>query len=256
MRPDRLEINALNTHITFITKVKFTTSAELLCQRMSIVYNQNVACTQDVLTELQENLFEFRNFLVVFIDVQNNTDFRFITNKRSIAFINFGNEPFTLATHSIANLALSLQVYKTCTRHHGRLESSVFQDVVNHRGHGRFSARARDSNRVGFFRNFREHFAAVHHRDAKFLCTLQIRIRIFNRGAHHDCGKPFDNAGTILRKALDSAIFELAHDKRLLGFPVQELAELAVATAHSNALAHQILRDGTHAHASNTDKEV
>ena len=96
----------------------------------------------------------------------------------------------------------------------------------------------------------------MHHRNAKFLGTLQIRIRIFDSGAHHDGGKTFDNAGTILRKALDSAIFELAHNKRLLGFSVQELAELTVATAHGNALAHQILRDGTHAHARNTDKEV
>ena len=96
----------------------------------------------------------------------------------------------------------------------------------------------------------------MHHWDAKFLRALQIRIRIFDSGAHHNCGKTFDNTGTILRKALDSAIFELAHDKRLLGISVQELAELTVATAHGNALAHQILRDGTHAHARNTDKEV
>ena len=256
MRPDRLKVYALNAHVAFVAKVKFTTDAELFRERMRIVHNQRMARTHDILAELQENLFKFGDFLVVLVDVQDDADFRFVTDKRSITFIDFGNEPFALAAHGIANLALRLQVHKTSSRHHGRLESSVFEDVVNHRGHRRFSARAANRNRARFLRNLREHFAAVHHRDAEFLRTLQIRIRIFNRGAHHHSSQAFDNARTILRKALDSAFFELAHDKRLFCFTAKVLAKLTVATANSNALAYQILRNGTHAHASNTDKKV
>ena len=135
MRSDRLKVNSLDAHIAFIAKVKFTTGAKLLCERVRIVHNQNVTCAQDVLAELQENLFELGDFLVVFVDVQNDADFRFIANKRSIAFIDFGNEPFTLATHGVTNLALSLQIHKTSPRHHRRLESCVVENVVDHRGH-------------------------------------------------------------------------------------------------------------------------
>ena len=170
--PDRLKVNSLDAHIAFIAKVKFTASAELLCKRMRIVHNQDMACAQDVLAELEENLFKLGDFLVVFIDVQNNADFRFIANKRSIAFINFGNEPFTLATHSVTYLALSLQIHKTSPRHHRRLESCVVENVVDHRGYRRLSARAANGNRARFLRNLREHFTAVHHRNAKFLCTF------------------------------------------------------------------------------------
>ena len=135
MRPDRLKINSLNAHIAFIAKVKFSTGAKLLRERMRIVHNQDVACAQDVLAELEENLFEFFNFLMVLIDVQNDADFRFIADKRSITFIDFGNEPLALATHSVTNLTLGLQVHESCPRHHRRLESSVIENVVNHRGH-------------------------------------------------------------------------------------------------------------------------
>ena len=58
-----------------------------------------------------------------------------------------------------------------------------------------------------------------------------------------------------IRKLMLIGIFA-AVAVELLGIPVQELAKLTVATTHGNALAHQILRDGTHAHARNTDKEV
>ena len=208
------------------------------------------------MAELEEDFLQFAHFLVVLVHIEDEADFRFVAHERSIAFVGFHNEPLALATNGVTDLALLLQVHEASARHHGRLQSRVFQDVVNHRGHGRLSARTAHGNRAGFFRNLREHLATVHHRDAEFLRTLQIGVRVLDGGTHHHGGQARDNARAVLRKALDSAIFELTHHERLFALARKEFTELTVGPAHRNALARQVLRNGTHAHASNTDKEV
>ena len=128
--------------------------------------------------------------------------------------------------------------------------------MVNHRGHGAFTARSAYRNRAGFLRNLREHLATVHHGDTEFLCTLQIGVCILNGGTHHHGREARDNARAVLREALDSAILELAHHERLFALARKEFTELTVGPAYRDSLARQVLGDSTHAHTRNTDKEV
>ena len=256
MRTGGLEVRALHAHIVFKTEIEFATRAELLCQRVRVVHNEDLAVVQNVVAELEEDFLQFVHLLVVLVHIEDEPDFRFVAHERSIAFVGFNNEPFALATNGVTDLAFLLQVHEAGPRHHGGLKSRILQNVVNHRGHGRLSARTAHRNRAGFFRNLREHLATVHHRDAEFLCTLQIGVRILDSGTHHHGGQARDNARAVLREALDSAVLELAHHERLFALARQEFTELTVGPAHRNALARQVLSDGTHAHASNTDKEV
>ena len=223
---------------------------------MRVVHDKDLAVVQNVMAELEEDFLQFVHFLVVLVHIENEPDFRFVAHERSITLVGFNNEPFALATNGITNLAFLLQVHEASTRHHRGLQSGILQNVVNHRGHGRLAAGTAHGNRAGFFRNLREHLAAVHHRDAEFLRTLQIGVRILDGGTHHHGGQARDNARAVLRKALDSAVFELAHHERLFALACQKFTELTVRPAHRNAPADKVLGNGAHAHASNTDKEV
>ena len=256
MRAGGLEVRALHAHVVLETEIEFAARAELLCQRVRIVHDQNLSIAKDVVTELEEDFLQFVHFLVVLVHIQNQADFRFVAHERSIALVCFDHEPFTLAAHRIANLPLCLQVHEAGTRHHRRLQSGVFKNVVNHCGHGGLTARTAHGDGLRLFRNLREHLATVHHGDAEFLRTLQIGIRVLDGGTHHHGIEARDNARAVLRKALDSAVFELAHHERLFRLARKEFAKLAVGTAHRNALANEVLGNGAHAHARNTDKEV
>ena len=256
MRTGSLEVRTLHAHVVLEPEIEFAARAELLCQRVRIVHDENFSVVQNVVTELEEDFLQFVHFLVVLVHIQNEADFRLVAHERSITLVGFDNEPLALAADGIANLPLRLQVHETSPRHHGGLQSGILQNMVNHRGHGAFTARPAHRNRAGFLRNLREHLATVHHRNAKFLRTLQIGVRVLDGGTHHHGREARDNARAVLRKTLDSAILELAHHKRLFALAREEFTELAVGPAHRNALARQVLRDGTHAHARNTDKEV
>ena len=256
MRTGSLEVRALHAHIVLEPEIEFTARAELLCQRVRVVHDEDLAVVQNVVAELEEDFLEFIHFLVVLVHIEDEAYFRFIAHERSIAFVGFDHEPLALATHRVANLAFLLQVHEARPRHHGGLQPGVFQDVVNHRGYGRLSARPAHGDGLRFLRNLREHLATVHHRDAEFLRTLQIGIRVLDGGTHHHGGQARDNARAVLREALDSALLELAHHERLFTLARQDFTDLTVGATHRDSLARQVLSDGTHAHASNTDKEV
>ena len=121
MRTGSLEVRALHAHIVLEPEIEFAARAELLCQRVRIVHDKDLAVVQDVVAELEEDFLQFVHFLVVLVHIQNEADFRLVAHEGSVALVGFHNEPLALAAHGVADLALFLQVHEARPRHHGGL---------------------------------------------------------------------------------------------------------------------------------------
>ena len=53
-----------------------------------------------------EQMHQFINFLMVFVDVEEKPDFRFVLNDGTVAFIGFDDEPFSLSDGRISYFSL------------------------------------------------------------------------------------------------------------------------------------------------------
>ncbi len=115
------EIDSLNADVTFGTEVVVTILAKRLCQRVSVIHNQCLAVVQNVAAELAEDFLQFAHFLVVLVHVEDESNFRFVADQSSIAFVSFNYQPFASTANCITNLTFLLQVHKTGASHDRRL---------------------------------------------------------------------------------------------------------------------------------------
>ena len=59
-----------------------------------------------VLLKLLKHIHKYLNFFMVFINIEQQANFRCVQNNAAIAFISFNHQPITIANFCIADFAL------------------------------------------------------------------------------------------------------------------------------------------------------
>ena len=168
----RPKIGALNSAFRFESEIVQVIDAVSFGKLVGFVHNERFIFARHIVRKFSKNLLQLGNFLMVFSNVQDHADFWRIADKRSIAFVGFGDEPFSRSSDSVSDLALLFERHKTRARKNRRREFCVIQNMPDHTGHGAFTARTADADRFGAFRNFGEHFAAMHTGNVQFKCPF------------------------------------------------------------------------------------
>ena len=199
-----------------------------------------------VLHERVEHLVHLLLRVVVRRGVGDDRRVRAERHERLVALVDFCDGVCAL---SEADSAFPSRNVRPVDAH--RVESAAGEDVSEHRCYGGLPARANHRYEPVGRKRAGEGLCAVGHGDAERLRLREAGVRVLDGGTHHHGGQARDNARTVLRKTLDATFFKLSHHKRLFC-----RTELTVRPANRNTFANQILGNGTHAHARNTDKKV